>query len=236
MRAGIYTGAVTSPSDFEPGGIYGPGSVYYGQAGYASGLGPRGMGDMGGGWNTPGQATGSTSQLSAAQQQQLMAAGSQGTPLPTINRPPAVSSSEISGYYQQHANDPAALKAAMAQYGVTPEQAAAATGQNVSAFQFARGGGVQGGIAALAAHKGRLLQGPGDGVSDSIPAVIGHSQPARLADGEFVVPARAVSELGNGSTAAGSRKLYAMLDRIEKTRTKNKVASKDSHADRHLPA
>jgi hypothetical protein len=47
---------------------------------------------------------------------------------------------------------------------------------------------------------GRLLRGPGDGVSDSIPAVIGKKQPARLADGEFVVPARIVSELGNGST------------------------------------
>ena len=45
---------------------------------------------------------------------------------------------------------------------------------------------------------GRLLRGPGDGVSDSIPATIGNKQPARLADGEFVVPARIVSELGNG--------------------------------------
>jgi len=51
---------------------------------------------------------------------------------------------------------------------------------------------------------GRLLRGPGDGVSDSIPAVIGKKQPARLADGEFVIPARIVSELGNGSTEAGA--------------------------------
>jgi hypothetical protein len=59
---------------------------------------------------------------------------------------------------------------------------------------------------------GRLLRGPGDGVSDSIPASIGGKRPARLADGEFVVPARIVSELGNGSTEAGARKLYAMMD------------------------
>jgi len=65
---------------------------------------------------------------------------------------------------------------------------------------------------------GRLLRGPGDGVSDSIPATIGHKQPARLADGEFVVPARIVSELGNGSTEAGARKLYAMMDRIQASR------------------
>ena len=86
---------------------------------------------------------------------------------------------------------------------------------------------------------GRLLRGPGDGVSDSIPAVIGKRQPARLADGEFVVPARIVSELGNGSTEAGARKLYAMMDRIQKTRGKTvgkgKVA-KNSRADKHLPA
>ena len=86
---------------------------------------------------------------------------------------------------------------------------------------------------------GRLLRGPGDGVSDSIPAVIGKKQPARLADGEFVVPARIVSELGNGSTEAGARKLYAMMDRIQKARKKtvgkNKVAH-NSRSDKYLPA
>jgi hypothetical protein len=86
---------------------------------------------------------------------------------------------------------------------------------------------------------GRLLRGPGDGVSDSIPAVIGKKQPARLADGEFVVPARIVSELGNGSTEAGARKLYAMMDRIQKARGKTvgkgKVA-KNSRSDKYLPA
>jgi len=86
---------------------------------------------------------------------------------------------------------------------------------------------------------GRLLRGPGDGVSDSIPASIGHKQPARLADGEFVVPARIVSELGNGSTEAGARRLYAMMDRIQsarsKTMGKGKVA-KNTRADKYLPA
>jgi len=86
---------------------------------------------------------------------------------------------------------------------------------------------------------GRLLRGPGDGVSDSIPAVIGKKQPARLADGEFVVPARIVSELGNGSTEAGARKLYAMMDRIQASRKKsigkNKVAY-NNKTDKHLPA
>ena len=98
-----------------------------------------------------------------------------------------------------------------------------------------------GGITDLGGYSdgGRLLRGPGDGVSDSIPAMIGQKQPARLADGEFVVPARIVSELGNGSTEAGARKLYAMMDRVQsarrKTVGKNKVAN-NPRADKFLPA
>jgi hypothetical protein len=98
-----------------------------------------------------------------------------------------------------------------------------------------------GGLSDLGGYSdgGRLLKGPGDGVSDSIPAVIGERQPARLADGEFVVPARIVSELGNGSTEAGARKLYAMMDRVQKARRKtvgkDRVAT-NTRADKHLPA
>ena len=110
--------------------------------------------------------------------------------------------------------------------------------------RYAHGGG----IAALAqggynlgsySDGGRLLRGPGDGVSDDIPATIGQNQPARLADGEFVIPARIVSELGNGSTDAGARKLYAMMDRVQKARSKtvgkDKVAA-NSRADKYLPS
>lgn len=103
----------------------------------------------------------------------------------------------------------------------------------------------EGGLSSLSynlgsySDGGRLLRGPGDGVSDSIPAVIGQNRPARLADGEFVVPARIVSELGNGSTNAGAKKLYAMMDRVQKARRKTvgkgKVA-KDSNSDKYLPA
>jgi hypothetical protein len=86
---------------------------------------------------------------------------------------------------------------------------------------------------------GRLLRGPGDGVSDDIPAVIGNRQPARLADGEFVIPARIVSELGNGSTDAGAKRLYAMMDRIQDGRKKTigkKNVAKDTKAKKHLLA
>jgi hypothetical protein len=124
------------------------------------------------------------------------------------------------------------------------------TGQN----DGGGGGGdmADGGLAAMArggmaqqfnlgdySDGGRLLRGPGDGVSDSIPASIGGKRPARLADGEFVVPARIVSELGNGSTEAGARKLYAMMDRIQKARRgtvgRGRVA-KNSRSEKYLPA
>lgn len=96
-----------------------------------------------------------------------------------------------------------------------------------------------GGIADLGGYSdgGRLLKGPGDGVSDSIPAVIGDKRPARLANNEFVIPARIVSELGNGSTDAGARELYKMMDRVQnrraKTVGKGKVAV-DSGARKEL--
>ncbi len=98
-----------------------------------------------------------------------------------------------------------------------------------------------GGLSHLGDYSdgGRLLRGPGDGVSDDIPATIADKRPARLADGEFVVPARIVSELGNGSTEAGARKLYAMMDRVQKARNKtvgkNKVAV-DTRTEKLLPA
>ena len=106
----------------------------------------------------------------------------------------------------------------------------------------AAGGGLMslagGGMSNLGGYSdgGRLLKGPGDGVSDSIPATIGGKQPARLATGEFVVPARIVSELGNGSTEAGAQRLYAMMDRVQKARRQTKNVAADTKARKHLPA
>jgi hypothetical protein len=113
--------------------------------------------------------------------------------------------------------------------------------QNLGNMAQAQGFAAGGGISHLGDYSdgGRLLKGPGDGVSDSIPAVIGQRQPARLADGEFVVPARIVSELGNGSTEAGARKLYAMMDRVQKARNKTvgkKKVAVNTRSDKYLPA
>jgi hypothetical protein len=81
---------------------------------------------------------------------------------------------------------------------------------------------------------GRFLRGGGDGVSDSIPAQFAETgKPARLADGEFVLDARTVSEIGNGSSEAGARKLYAFMKAVHGARKKAGRGSK-SGADKHL--
>jgi hypothetical protein len=91
-----------------------------------------------------------------------------------------------------------------------------------------------GGIAGY--KKGGYLDGPGDGMSDSIPATIEGKQPARLADGEFVIPADVVSHLGNGSTKAGSKRLYSMLDKVRHARTGNKKQGKQINPNKFMLA
>jgi hypothetical protein len=99
-------------------------------------------------------------------------------------------------------------------------------------------GGQTGGIASLGGYSdgGRMLKGPGDGMSDSIPAKIGSKQPARLADGEFVVPADVVSHLGNGSTDAGAKQLYSMMNKVRKARTGNPKQGRQIQPRKYLPA
>jgi len=106
---------------------------------------------------------------------------------------------------------------------------------------YAQGGMIPsyqaGGIAGLG--YGGLLEGTGDGISDSIPARIDGSQEAALSKGEFVVPARIVSEIGNGSSDAGAERLYAMMDRVEKDRERTTGQGNiavDTNAERRLPA
>ena len=78
-------------------------------------------------------------------------------------------------------------------------------------YQFAGGGAI---AFAPGGDVPRFLSGGGDGLSDDIPATIDGKQPARLADGEFVISSDVVSALGGGSSKAGAKKLYAMMDRI----------------------
>lgn len=90
------------------------------------------------------------------------------------------------------------------------------------------------------AAAGRYLEGPGDGMSDSITAQIDHgggkTQPARLARGEFVVPADVVSDLGNGSSNAGAQKLYDMMKKIRKARHGTSKQPPAVKTDKAMPA
>ena len=119
-----------------------------------------------------------------------------------------------------------------------PNYPANTSGQQFSGrpmYTFAQGGGISslGGYAA--GGNPRLLKGPGDGMSDNIPATINGRQPARLADGEFVIPADVVSHLGNGSTDAGAKQLHAMMDKVRKARTGNPKQGKEINPKKYMP-
>jgi hypothetical protein len=109
------------------------------------------------------------------------------------------------------------------------------SGEDVAAMNMAGGG-----LASLNAFKAggrpRFLKGGGDGMSDDIPATIDGKQKAALSDGEFVIPADVVSHLGNGSSRAGAKKLYSMMDNIRKARTGKKRQAPEVKADRYMPA
>jgi len=96
----------------------------------------------------------------------------------------------------------------------------------------------RGGIADLGSYSdgGRMLKGPGDGMSDNIPATIAGKRPARLADGEFVIPADVVSPLGNGSSDAGAKQLYAMMDKVRKARTGRKAQGREINPRQYMAA
>jgi hypothetical protein len=99
----------------------------------------------------------------------------------------------------------------------------------------------RGGISDLGSYSdysrgGRMLKGPGDGMSDNIPATIAGKRPARLADGEFVIPADVVSHLGNGSTDAGAKQLYAMMDKVRKARTGRKAQGREINPRQYMAA
>lgn len=251
IMAGTYTGAFNDQRDYAPGGIYEGRNISYQQAG----LGSRGDGSgvEGDAWVAAPAAAATPSgsdilswykqhqndanfQQEAQQAMQQYGLNAQqvaaaGVPTSALQQPAAAAAPTDWSRYMQLNPD---LGAAGISTAAAAQQHWQQFGQNENR-QFAKGGGISG-LPGAAPSQGRFLRGPGDGVSDSIPARIDGKKPAAIADGEFIIPARAVSEIGNGSSEAGSRKLYAMLDRIEKTRHRNKNTAKDTRADKHLPA
>ena len=117
-----------------------------------------------------------------------------------------------------------------------PGISAGASGSSLDPENAASGGIMHSSLGGYAAGGNpRLLRGPGDGMSDNIPATISGRQPARLADGEFVIPADVVSHLGNGSTEAGAKQLHAMMDKVRKARTGNPKQGKNIKPQKYMP-
>jgi hypothetical protein len=126
----------------------------------------------------------------------------------------------------------------MGQLNLRPPGTKADAGSAAVDTENAAAGGIMGASSLggyAAGGNPRLLKGPGDGMSDNIPAVIGQRQPARLADGEFVIPADVVSHLGNGSTEAGAKRLHEMMNKVRKERTGNSKQGKQIVASKYMP-
>ena len=126
----------------------------------------------------------------------------------------------------QKPNQGAGLDSLAAQYGISPQMVSQAR----QTYGFSAGGPTEMAVG------GKLLSGHGDGMSDSIKANISGSQEARLGDGEFVVAADVVSGLGNGSTDAGAKQLYSMMDKVRKARTGRKAQGRQINPQQYMPA
>ncbi len=126
-------------------------------------------------------------------------------------------------------------------HGTAPNMQTTGVPEGMSIADVIRAGrgympGPKGGVKLA---QGGYLDGgmlPGDGMSDDVPANIDGEQEAALSQGEFVVPADVVSHLGNGSSDAGSRRLYAMMDKVRQARTGNKQQGNQINPERYMPA
>lgn len=103
-----------------------------------------------------------------------------------------------------------------------------------NSFYHAAGGKIRGALSQELAS--RHVKGPGDGTSDSIPALINGTEPAKIASGEYIVSADAVSHLGNGDNDAGAKKLDAFMSNIRKHKAKNMSKGKLPHDAKSVSA
>jgi hypothetical protein len=170
------------------------------------------------------QATNNSENQSAQQIDQGTGSGDNTSPLGNVNNTPAGQIGQPTSFYQSLGG-----------------------GSNGNGLSGSGGAGGNGGAFPLQGQYGivkmaaggmppRFLSGGGDGMSDSIRASIDGKQEARLADGEFVIPADVVSHLGNGSSKAGAKQLYSMMDKVRRARTGNPKQGKQINPNRYMPA
>ena len=74
-------------------------------------------------------------------------------------------------------------------------------------------------IEQMIPSDGRMVEGAGDGLSDSVPAMIDGQQQAALSKDEYVIPADVVAHAGNGSSDAGGKKFDQLVSKVRQNRT-----------------
>jgi hypothetical protein len=227
-----------------------------GASNVAAGQGPNTFGQMGQGIANLGNSAGRDAFVKSlggtGPNADLLAAGEAGMPLAMAGlagiEPPKMEEDKYDPYASLNLSGDTGLRLFAGGGGVdtyNPDNPGAATnlsrdGYGLSSFQKQNPDPQPFQIAQQPSPmnyaRGGYLDGPGDGMSDSIHATIEGKQPARLADGEFVVPADVVSHLGNGSTKAGAQRLYGMLDKVRKARTGTTQQGKQINPKKYLPA
>jgi hypothetical protein len=225
-------GGVIHSKRYADGGVTGSGNLdLHIPLDLGGGGGSGGSGGYGGGATYPFQNNGGFVGNNNAPQVAQQAAQN----MPTANQPirglGAPQGNLFSGVVAEP-QDVSSMKGTT--FGDNPQQGMSQLGGLLGGLKMA-GGGITslGGYAA--GGNPRLLKGPGDGMSDNIPATIAGKQPARLADGEFVIPADVVSHLGNGSTEAGAKKLHQMMTQVRKARTGNPKQGKQINPNKYMP-
>ncbi len=88
-----------------------------------------------------------------------------------------------------------------------PEKNPYLTGQVKITDAYTPAGFKQGGGISDFPEKDGMINGPGDGQSDDIPAM--------LSDGEFVMTKQAVMAAGNGSRKEGTKAMYNIMNSLE---------------------
>lgn len=88
--------------------------------------------------------------------------------------------------------------------------------------------------------EGMINSNSGDGMSDNIGGVIGdpsrNGERVAVSQDEFIVPADVVSMIGNGSSDAGAKELYSMMDRVRQESIGKKEQINQINPDKVLPA
>ena len=83
--------------------------------------------------------------------------------------------------------------------------------------------------------KGGRIRGSGGGVDDLVPGSIDGREDVRLASGEYVIPARVVSALGDGDTDRGAEILDAFCERVRAAATAHMAGSEPMDVQSLLP-